>query len=49
MCNYRIYSLIRRIAYKTGPNFIWEIVGILFRLVYKTKEGKQVTREKWKK
>jgi len=32
-------------AYKTGPIFIWEIVNILFRLVYKTKEGKQVTRE----
>jgi len=42
---YRIYSLIRRFAYKTVPIFTWEIVDILFRLVYKTKVGKQVTRE----
>ena len=32
-------------TYKTGPIFILEIVDILFRLVYKTKEEKQVTRE----
>ena len=42
---HRIYPIIRRFAYKTGPIFTWEIVDILFRLVYKTKEGKQVTRE----
>ena len=32
-------------AYKTGPIFTWEIVDILFRLVYKTKERRQVTKE----
>ena len=42
---YHIYSIIRRFAYKTGPIFTWKIVNILFRLVYKMKKGKQVTRE----
>ena len=31
-----------------GPNFTWEIVGILFRPIYKMKERKQVMRENWK-
>ena len=35
----RIYTLIRRFAYKTGPIFTWEFVDILFRFVYKTKES----------
>jgi len=30
----------RRFTCKTGPIFTWEIVDILLRLIYKTKESR---------